>query len=343
MGFISGNRTSDAHLILHNQIRNYCHKKGKYLYSCFADSIPRDLLLQKLLSKGIKGKLFNLLKNIYSHEICKIKIGNHLSKPISVNQGVRQGCIISPILFNIFISDLPTLLGKPENLPSNISDLETLGCILWADDLVLLSEEEIGLRKMIQELDTYATNNGLKINEEKSKCMIFNKTGRLIRKTCGNLTINSVREYKYLGFVITPSGEVLTGLKDLKSRGAYALLQLRKKLGPNFRKYPKITLYLFDSLVKPVLMYMSDFWGFLIKQRNGSTIELIHYRFLKQLLGVQQQTSNTGVLLEMGRFPLAIFAKRNCVKNWERIARENCNKLLTLSYTKYGRKRNHMV
>ena len=40
---------------------------------------------------------------------------------------------------------------------------------------------------------------------------------------CGNLTINSVREYKYLGFVITPSGEITTGLFDLRSRASYAL------------------------------------------------------------------------------------------------------------------------
>ena len=108
LGFVSGNRTSDAHLILHNLIRKYCHKKGKYLYRCLVDfskafdSIPRDLLFQKLLSKGIKGKIFNLLKNIYSHEKCKIKIGKYLSKELNVNQGVRQGCILSPLLFNIF-------------------------------------------------------------------------------------------------------------------------------------------------------------------------------------------------------------------------------------------------
>ena len=79
-----------------------------------------------------------------------------------------------------------------------------------------------------------------------------------------------------------PSGEVTTGLKDLESRGAYALAQLRRKLGLNFRKYPKITLHIFDSLVQPVLMYMSDFLGSLLKHKNNSPIELIHYKFLKQ-------------------------------------------------------------
>ena len=91
---------------------------------------------------------------------------------------------------------------------------------------------------MITKLADYSKDNGLTINVDKSKGMIFNKTGRLIRRNfkCNDLIISTVREYKYLGFIITPSGEVLTGLKDLRSRAGYALMQLRKKLGKNFRK-----------------------------------------------------------------------------------------------------------
>ena len=201
--------------------------------------------------------MFNLLKNIYSHEKGKIKIREYLSKAIIPNQGVRQGCILSPLLFNIFISDLPTQLGKPENQAPNIVENKTLGCILWADDLVLLSKSENGLRNIMNTLATYSTDNGLQINVDKSKSIIFNKTGRLIRRNfeCNNLTISSIREYKYLGFILTPSGEIVTGLKDLYSRALYALVQLRKKLGESFRKYPQINFYLFDALVKPIIMY----------------------------------------------------------------------------------------
>ena len=65
---------------------------------------------------------------------------------------------------------------------------------------------------------------GLKINVDKTKCMVFNKSGRHIRCAipCGNTVINSTREYKYLGFIVTPSGEVNTGIKDLKSRAIVA-------------------------------------------------------------------------------------------------------------------------
>ena len=150
-----------------------------------------------------------------------------------------------------------------------------------------------------------------------------------------------VREYKYLGFLVTPSGEVNSGILDLKSRALYASVQLRKKLGDNFRNDVNIAIYLFDALVKPILLYCSDFWGILkINKKDPcellpkqNLIDSVHMKFLKQLLGVQTQTHNVGVLLETGRMPLMAYALKNCMKNWNRIAIENnCNPLIQLSY-----------
>lgn len=277
------------------------------------------------------------------HEKCQVKIGEMLSDPFDANQGVRQGCILSPILFNIFISDLPNILNDPENDPAKIGILKTLSCILWADDLVMLSETKEGLTKMVEKLASFASENGLKINADKTKCMIFNKSSRHIRCTisCGDLIINSTRVYKYLGFLVTPSGEVTTGIKDLKSRALYALVQLRKKMGDHFREDFRVSLYLFDTLIKPIILYCSDFWGVLriYKKdpsellRKDSIIELVQMKFLKQLLGVQTQTSNIGVLLETGRVPLMAYALKNCIKNWNRIANEKkCNALTDVSF-----------
>ena len=140
------------------------------------------------------------------HEKCQIKIGGMLSDPFDANQGVRQGCILSPILFNIFISDLPNILDDAENDPAKLGILKTLSCILWADDLVMISETKEGLTKMMEKLSEFASQNGLKINSEKTKCMIFNKNGRHIRCNikCGDMIIHSTREYKYLAFLLTP-------------------------------------------------------------------------------------------------------------------------------------------
>ena len=227
------------------------------MYTCFVDfskafdCILRDILFERLKSKGITGKVFNLIKKIYMNEKCKIKIGGTLSDTFDANQGVRQGCILSPLLFNIFLSDLPKILSKQENNPARIGSERKVSCILWADDLVMISETKEGLTRMLEDLASFSSSNGLKINADKTKCMIFNKTGRHIRCNirCSDMIITSVREYKYLGFLITPSGEVSTGIQDLKSRAMYALVRLRKRLGENFRKMVRISLFLLDALV----------------------------------------------------------------------------------------------
>ena len=77
----------------------------------------------------------------------------------------------------------------------------------------------------------YCKTNKLTINCKKTKCLIFNKTGRLIRENIyleGNL-LENVRQYKYLGFIVTPSGEIRTGLQDLRDRAFKAFQALKTK------------------------------------------------------------------------------------------------------------------
>ena len=156
-----------------------------------------------------------------------------------MSQGVKQGCILSPLLFNIYLSDLQQNTEKED---IKISPGETLGCIIWADDILLLSKSELGLSNMLSTLNTFTEKNGMKINTTKTKAMIFNKNGRHIKKSFpyGESKIESTRHYKYLGFLVTPSGEIHSGLKDLKDRAMRAFIKFKSKMGLLFQKYPLV-------------------------------------------------------------------------------------------------------
>ena len=152
---------------------------------------------------------------------------------------------------------------------------------------------------MLSALSSYVDENGMSINTKKTQCMIFNKTGRFIRRCypMKNGTIATTNSYKYLGFIFTPSGEIVSGLRDLRDRALRAYHKLKHKMGDYFRLHPSTTISLFDSLIKPILLYSSDFWGCLNMPKNNP-IENLYMKFCKALLGVQKQTSNVGVLLE---------------------------------------------
>ena len=82
-------------------------------------------------------------------------------------------------------------------------------------------------------------------------------------------------------------------------------------------------------------MYASDFWGAL-ELPNNNPIENTFMKFCKELLGVQKQTPNAGVLLETGEIPLSFTGSRNAIKNWTKICNNQyCNKLVTSSYNSY--------
>ena len=108
---------------------------------------------------------------------------------------------------------------------------------------------------MLDNLCQYTIENGMQINFDKTKAMIFNKNGFFFRRNFnfGATQIFSTNSYKYLGFIVTPSGEISTGLNDLKDRASRAYFKLKKAMGSFFRSHPNVTLHLFDTLIIPIL------------------------------------------------------------------------------------------
>ena len=91
-------------------------------------------------------------------------------------------------------------------------------------------------------------------------------------------------------------------------------------------------MHLFNYMVRPILLYCSDYWGCL-KQPKNNPISKLHLSFCKQLLGVRKQTNTSAVLLELGLTPISHHGVKASIKNWERIKQGKCARLLTAAYT----------
>ena len=89
-----------------------------------------------------------------------------------------------------------------------------LGCLIWANDILLMSKSKSGMDNMLLALKSFSEKNGMTLNIKKTKIMTFNKNGRHIRENFyfGQDKIETTRHYKYLGFLVTPSGEICLGL-----------------------------------------------------------------------------------------------------------------------------------
>ena len=223
------------------------------------------------------------------------------------------------------------------NTPAHYGNVN-VGSLFWADDIIFLSETEDWLQKSLDGLNTFCTMNKLKVNIDKTKCMIFNKGGRLLKTDkffFDNKEIEIVRHFSYLGFLVSPSFSIKELLNDIYKRGLKAYYKLKNILGSVFRKDIQLTIKLFDALVRPILLYGVDVWGcFKASSNNTNPIEKLNIRLCKNLLGVKRNTSNVGCRCELGRHNLIAIGFKSTIKNWLRIASGNRSKIISRFYDK---------
>ena len=103
-----------------------------------------------------------------------VKFGEKISDPFKTNRGVRKGCVLSPLLFNIFLSDIQREFDTCGDNPK-LNDVD-ISCLIWADDILILSNSPEGLQAKLDNLDMYCRKNKLKVNTEKTKVMTFTKS-----------------------------------------------------------------------------------------------------------------------------------------------------------------------
>ena len=140
------------------------------------DSVHRNTLWKILHAYGIPPKIISIIKTFYEKFECSIIMGNALAEWFPVQSGVRQGCIISPILFLVTIDWITTntTADRPRGIQwTLLSQLEDLD---FADDLALLSTNHNNMQAKTERLNNFARQVGLKINTSKTQVLCVNST-----------------------------------------------------------------------------------------------------------------------------------------------------------------------
>jgi len=120
------------------------------------DKVNHYILFCKLMNRKAPVEFIDVLLNWYSRCTYCVRVGMVLSQEFRSVCGVRQGGVLSPILFAIYMNDIVTQL-KAKRLGCCIGDLY-VGCVMYADDLILMTSSLIMLQKMIDVCVVEATN-----------------------------------------------------------------------------------------------------------------------------------------------------------------------------------------
>ena len=147
---------------------------------------------------------------MYSHTKCSIKFGNKRTDYFTYGRGARQGCVLSPLLFNLYLNEIPNLLKEcnSANDPIILPNGSPLSCLFYADDVVLFSSSATGLQTSLNIFQQYRKNWKLSINLKKTKIMIFEKRCRKsnIPFFIDNDPIQISQDYSYLGLSFCANG-----------------------------------------------------------------------------------------------------------------------------------------
>ena len=145
-------------------------------FLCFLDAskafdrVNHNKLFDKLLNRGVPVFIVRILSFWYSHQSMSVRWGSSISLVFCVSNGVRQGGILSPYLFNVYMDDLSEQLNSS---PAGCYIGNTIiNHLMYADDLVLICPSPQALRLLLRVCDLYGVAHDIKFNSDKSKIMI---------------------------------------------------------------------------------------------------------------------------------------------------------------------------
>jgi Reverse transcriptase (RNA-dependent DNA polymerase) len=223
-----------------------------------------------------------------------------LINPSEVRRGVRQGCILSPTLFNIYSEAI--FCEALENESSGILiNGETVNNLRYADDTIIIADNEKDLQRLLQEVNEKSEKYGLTINLNKTKVMIVTKKiNAHVNIKIGNNNIEQVTSYKYLGTWVQQNWN---HRKEILARIEYARAAFIKM--KKFLTCPDLNLELRLRFTRcyifPILLYGVESWT--LTKETTNRIQAFEFWIYRRLLRISwiDKISNKKVLELMNK------------------------------------------
>ena len=344
IGFRKGHRTGDHIFVLKSIVDKITKGEKKKLFAAFIDfrkaydTVNRSLLLLRIQRLGIKGLFYRNIKAMYNSISYLVKVqGGHLNAILS-NCGLKQGGVLSPLLFNLYIDHIKDIFNESCD-PITLLN-EPLSHMLYADDLVLLSTSESGLKNCLSKLGEFCEKWQLELNISKSKVLIFNPSGRITKGISfeyRGMPLDIVNSYCYLGIDFSSSGSLALARNNLMEKAQKAMYSLNPVIA-QFHVPVDKALNMFHSMIQPIALYNAENLAQLTQHQitaiteNKSTLlsymitsypNTTHQKFLKYILGVKRNCSNLVTIGELGEFPLILNGFTSLLSFWHRCSLMN--------------------
>jgi ribonuclease HI len=263
------------------------------------DVVNHRILLNKLLEIGVKGQLLSYCASFLQERKFEVFYNGEKSDVKNANTGVPQGAAISPLLFNIFISDIPNVQG--------VTRTE------YADDLAFIVKDKsitnatTKMQEAIDQFYQYITKNKQKINYQKTVGMIFTRKNVLpLPLKINGYNIDFVQEYKFLG--ITFDSPNLNYSKHINKIKADCISRINVMKAISHNKWGadrEMLIKVYDALVASKLNFGAEFYSSACKT-TLNTLNVIQNTCLAIAVGARKTSPINSLESETNRPPLEI-------------------------------------
>ena len=223
---------------------------------------------------GVNNKIIKIIENMYSKTLCSVVIDGYKTEWFEVLIGVRQGCLLSPTLFNVFLDfvmEEVNCLNKDLTFEDNLNmDLK------YADDTTLIASIFELLQLSTTQLEKSCEKFGMKVNGD--KCKLFTEDQRNI--ILDGLAIEKANSFVFLGSQVPGTSN------DVKRRialAANAFGNLKKTLWSRKDAGIKNKLRLFYALIVPIAIYASETWA--LTKKDARALKVFENNCLRTILG----------------------------------------------------------
>jgi hypothetical protein len=306
-GFRRKRGTTD-NLFVITELMDQAKKKKKPLYMAFVDlrkaydTVWRGGLWSCLEKKGLGGKFLNIVKELYKDHSRRVRTVGGMTDWIRCNKGVKQGCVLSPMLFALYVADIGERMQ--ENMKGvHIGNIKVSG-LFFADDLIVFAESERDLRDQLGLLHMYTTQKRLQINFAKTEIMKMN-TGRTqtaiweMLDTDGKVkgVIQECNIFKYLGVRLGKNRRFVYQMQHLKRsirrKVGMTKLRAREAIDPQWAAE-----VIWENIMKPGLLYGAEI--IIDTKEVVRVLERAQNNIGRWITGTSCRAASCGIRAEMG-------------------------------------------
>ena len=325
--------SSTSAVLINNVTGSFFKENNKDVYHNFIDfkkafdRVWHKGLWQSMYNFGISQYIIEIIESLYSSSTSAVLINNVTGSFFNITVGVRQGCLLSPVLFNIFLEQI--MINTLDEYTSTISiGGRKISNLRFADDIDLIAGSNTELQDLTNRLVESSKAHGMEISQEKSKTMVNSKNNDKCAKIyMDGILLEDVKIFKYLGATLKSDGASGNELRIRIATATSAMIRLNIIWTSKNTSF-KIKFNLYRSLVLSILLYGCETWTLMSNgEKRISAFENKAHRRLLEINYRHMKTNqyvNETIIKLVGKFePLLTTIKRRKMSYYGHICRHN--------------------